>query len=186
MYAQLERHRFTVTDYHRLLETGVLDEDSRVELLNGEIIKMSPIGPRHAGTVDRIDELLKGKLKKQAIVRIQSPIQLDDYSEPQPDLTVLKRRADFYTTSHPQPADVLLAIEVADTTADADRSVKLPAYARAGIYEVWLVDLYADRVEVHANPYNGVYQEVRIVQRGQRVTSKTLPQLKLKADSLLV
>lgn len=183
---QLAHYQFSVADYHRMLETGVLNEDSQVELLNGEIIKMTPIGPRHAASVDRINDLLKTTLDKQAIVRVQNPIQLDDYSEPQPDISLLKRRADYYAAGHPTPADVLVAIEVADSSIDKDRTVKLPAYARAGIYEVWLVDLYEDRVEVHSNPHNSLYQEVRIVQRGQEVISTTLPQLKLKADDILI
>ena len=99
MYAQLERHRFTVTDYHRLLETGVLDEDSRAELLDGEIIKRAPIGPRHAACVDKLNEFLKRKVSKLAIVRVQDPILLNDYSEPQPDLTLMKRRPDYKADS---------------------------------------------------------------------------------------
>ena len=183
---QLARHLFTVADYHRMLETGVLNEDSQVELLNGEIIKMAAIGPRHACSVDRINRLLQRRLSKLAIVRVQNPVQLDDFSEPQPDISLLKRRADFYATDHPTSADTLIVIEVSDSSIDKDRTVKLPAYARAGIHEFWLVDLYEDRVEVHSNPYNGTYQEVRIVQRGQKILSKTFPQLKLKADDILV
>jgi Uma2 family endonuclease len=183
---QLSRYLFNVTDYHRMLETGVLNEDSQVELLNGEVIKMTPIAPRHAASVDRINDTLKTKLGKKAIVRVQNPVQLDDFSEPQPDISLLKRRADFYATGHPTSADVLVAIEVSDSSIDKDRIVKLPAYARAGIYEVWLVDLYEDRVEVHSNPYNGMYQEVLIVQRGQKILSKVFPQLRLKADDVLV
>lgn len=186
MFAQLERHRFTVADYHRLLETGCLTEDSRVELWDGEIIKMAPIGPRHAACVDKLAEFLKRKLKKLAIVRVQNPILLNDYSEPEPDLSLLKRRADYYAQGHPIPADILVAIEVADTTANSDRAFKIPAYARAGIPEVWLIDLYNDRVEIYTRPASDLYQEVRIVLRGQRFASTTLPQLKLKADSLLV
>lgn len=183
---QLARHLFNVADYHRMLEIGVLNEDSQVELLNGEVIKMTPIGPRHAASVDRINEVLKTKLGKQAIVRVQNPVQLDDFTEPQPDISLLKRRADFYAAGHPTSVDVLVAIEVSDSSIDKDRTVKLPAYARAGIYEVWLVDLYEDRIEVHSDPYNGTYQEVRIVQRNQKIRSKAFPQLRLKADEVLV
>lgn len=182
---QPARKLFTVAEYHQMIETGVLKEDDRVELLNGEIIEMFAIGPRHASRVDRLNELLTAKLRKVAIVRVQSPITLSDYSEPQPDLTLLKRRADFYVDGHPTPIDVLVVIEVADSTVEKDRRSKIPAYALAGIPETWLIDLVEDRIEVHSNPYNGVYQEVRIIQRGQRVISRSLPQLKLKADDVL-
>jgi len=168
-----------------MLEAGILNEDDRVELIDGEIINMPPIGPRHAACVDRLAEFLSSKIKKLAIVRIQSPIQLSEYSEPLPDISLLKRRDDFYAHSHPLPEDVLIAIEVADTTIESDRKVKLPAYARAGIVEVWLVDLYNDRIEVHTRPSEGVYQEVRIILRGHKVVSSTVPQLKLKADDIL-
>lgn len=183
---QLAHHLFTVADYHRMLESGVLNEDSQVELLNGEIIKMSPIGKRHSARVNRLNKLLSTELDPALVIGVQDPIQLDDYSEPQPDLSVLKARDDFYESAPPLPADVLVLIEVADSSAAVDREVKLPAYAQAGVAEVWLVDLTKDRIEVHSNPHNGVYQEVRIVQRGQEVISTTLPQLKLKADDILV
>jgi Uma2 family endonuclease len=182
---QPARKLFTVTEFHQMIETGILKEGARVELLNGEIIELFAIGPRHASSVDRLNELLTAKLRKVAIVRVQSPITLSDYSEPQPDLTLLKRRADFYVNEHPTPADALVVIEVADSTVEKDRRAKIPAYALAGIPETWLIDLVEDRIEVHSNPYNGVYQEVRIIQRGQRVISRLLPQLKLKADEIL-
>jgi Uma2 family endonuclease len=182
---QPARKLFTVTEFHQMIETGILKESARVELFNGEIIEMFAIGPRHASQVDRLNELLTAKLRKVAIVRVQNPITLSDYSEPQPDLTLLKRRADFYVNEHPTPADALVVIEVADSTVEKDRRAKIPAYALAGIPETWLIDLVEDRIEVHSNPYNGVYQEVRIIQRGQKVISKSLPQLKLKADEIL-
>jgi Uma2 family endonuclease len=185
MTAQLVRRPFTTAEYRRLIEAGILTEDDRVELLDGEIIQITPIGPRHAACVDRLAEFLGGKIRKLAIVRVQNPIELSEYSEPQPDIALIRRRADFYAQGHPVPEDVLIAVEVADTTVESDRKVKLPAYALAGIPEAWLVDLYNDRVEVHSRPAGGVYQEVRIVLRGQKVTSATIQQLKLKADDIL-
>jgi Uma2 family endonuclease len=181
---QPARKLFTVTEYHQMIETGILKEGARVELLHGEIIEMFAIGPRHASHVDRLNELLTAKLRKVVSVRDQSPITLSDYSELQPDLTSLKRRADFYADGHPTPVDALVVIEVADSTVEKDRRAKIPNYALAGILESWLIDLVEDRIEVHSNPYNGVYQEVRIIQRGQKVISKSLPQLKLKADEI--
>lgn len=181
----LPRWLITTTDYHQMIRAGVLHEDDRVELLDGELIKMAPIGPRHAACVDRLDEFLRDKVKKLAIVRVQNPIQLNEHSEPEPDIALLRRRADYYSQGHPTPADVLLAIEVADTSAVSDREVKLPSYARAGIPEAWLIDLANDRIEVHTRPGGGLYQEVRIFLRGQRVVSASIPQLKLKADDIL-
>ncbi len=185
MSAQLARRPFTTAEYHRLIEAGILTEDDRVELLDGEIIKMAPIGPRHAACVKRFSEYLGRKVRRFAIVSVQDPVTLDDYSEPQPDISLLKRRDDFYARSHPSPEDVLIAIEVADTTVESDRSVKIPTYARAGISEAWLVDLFNDRIEIHSNPASGIYQEVRIILRGQKVVSATIPQIKLKADDIL-
>ncbi len=182
---QPARKLFTVAEYHQMIETGILKEGARVELLNGEIIEMFAIGPRHASQVDRLNDLLTSKLRKVAIVRVQNPITLSDYSEPQPDLTLLKRRADFYANAHPTPADALAVIEVADSTVEKDRRAKIPNYALAGVPESWLIDLVKDRIEVHSKPHNGVYQEVRIVQRGQKVVSTVIPQLKLKADEIL-
>jgi Uma2 family endonuclease len=185
MSVQLARRPFTTAEYHRLIEIGLLTEDDRVELLNGEIIEMAPIGPRHAACVKRVSEFLHSKVKKAAIVGTQDPIELNDFSEPEPDLSLLKRRADFYAESHPTPADVLIAIEVADTSVEKDREIKLPSYARSGIPEAWLIDLYNDRIEIHYEPHQAVYQQVRIVQRGQRFASPTLPQLKFKAEDIL-
>jgi Uma2 family endonuclease len=185
MSFQLARRPFTTSEYHRLIEVGILTEDDRVELIAGEVIKMAPIGPRHAACVDRLGEYLRSKIGKLAIVRSQNPIQLDDYSEPEPDISVLKRRADFYAQKHPSPDDVLIAIEVADTTLESDRSIKLPSYARAGIGEAWLVNLNDDRIEIHTRPSQDVYQEVRIILRGQKVSSTAIPSLKLKSDDVL-
>lgn len=182
---QPARKLFTVAEYHQMIESGFFKEDDRFELVSGEIVEISPIGPRHAAQVDRLTDILPPKLKGKAKLRVQSPIELTDYSEPQPDLALLKPRDDFYASAHPTPADALVIIEVADSTVENDRRNKIPAYAFAGVREVWLIDLVNDRIEVHSNPFKGVYQEVRIIQRGQNVISPSLPQLKLKADEVL-
>ena len=185
MSLPLPRRPFTTTEYHRMIEAGILTEDDRVELLDGEIVQMAPIGPRHAACVNRLNAFLSRKAVRSAVVSVQNPVHLDEYSEPQPDLALLRLRADFYAQGHPSPGDVLIAIEVADTTVESDRKVKLPSYARAGIPESWLVDLVSDRIEVHTQPAGGIYQEVRLVPRGQRVASRVILQLKLKADDIL-
>ncbi len=130
------QHRFTVEDYYRMAETGVLRPAARVELLEGRIIDMSPIGPFHGGLVKRLSRTFNLKAKGRWIVSIQDPVRLDDRSEPEPDVMLLKPSPDDYTSRHPQPDDVFLLIEVSDTTLDYDREEKLPAYGRAGIAEV--------------------------------------------------
>ena len=185
MSALFARKLFTTTEYHRLRETGFFKEDDRVELLDGEIIAMSPIGPKHAGCVIRLITYLSRKVGRHALVNAQNPVWLNEYSEPQPDIALLKPREDFYMNSHPTPEDTLVAIEVADSTLEGDRQIKLPKYAQAGVPEFWLVDLVNNRIEVHALPNEGVYQEIRIVLRHQNVVSRTLPQLKLKASDIL-
>lgn len=135
------KRRFTVREYYRMAQAGILTKDDRVELLEGEIVEMAPIGPRYAGAVDRLTELFVRNFAGAALTRVQNPIHLDEHTEPQPDLALLRPRADFYTTGHPTPEDILLVVEIAETSADVDRDVKMPLYARSGIPEAWLVDL---------------------------------------------
>ncbi len=185
MNALLAKRPFTTTEYHKLLENGFFTEDDRVELIDGEIITMSPIGPKHAGCVNKLNKMLNQIAGQVAIVAAQNPIWLNEYSEPQPDISLLKYRNDFYMTNHPTPQDILIAIEVADSTLEGDRQIKIPKYAQAGISEAWLIDLVNDRIEIYALPNEGVYQEIRIVLRHQEIVSPTLPELKLKASDIL-
>ncbi|MFN7947294.1 MAG: Uma2 family endonuclease [Blastocatellia bacterium] len=185
MTLALERKLFTTAEYHRLIEAGVLHEDDRIELLNGELIKMAAIGPRHAMCVNTLAALLITRLKKSAQVSIQNPVQIGNYSEPEPDIVVVRPRADRYADGHPTTDDILIVIEVADSSVESDRNFKLPAYASAGIAEAWLVDLGNDRVEVYTGPDQGFYREIRLVSRHQRVTSKVIPTLSLKSDDIL-
>src|ERR1051325_2458824 len=150
MSLQVQRHCFNVEEYHRMVEVGLLTEDSRVELIEGEVVQMSPIGSRHGGTVNRASALLNGILEGRAMVSVQNPIRLNDFSEPQPDLALLKPRKDYYSDSHPTPEDVLVVIEVVDASLRYDRSVKLPLYARAGIREAWLIILQRQVVDVYS------------------------------------
>lgn len=151
------RHRLTLEDYHRLGKAGILGEDDRVELLEGQLVDMSPIGPRHALVVDLLSQLLVRGVADRAWVRTQNPVVLDDGSEPQPDITLLRNPWHGYPTHHPGPEDVLLLVEVADSSLEFDRSAKLELYARAGIAEFWLVDLTKDQVLVHRRPSGGQY-----------------------------
>jgi Uma2 family endonuclease len=170
---QVEKRYFKVGEYHRMGESGVFSEDDRIELVEGEIVEMTPIGRRHASCVDRLTELLSGQ--PGVIVRVQNPVQLDVFTEVQPDVALLKRREDFYSRSHPTPEDVLLTVEVADTSASYDREVKLPLYARSAIPEIWLVDLNTGIVEVYTRPENGEYRESRRASRDDSLTASAIP-----------
>jgi Uma2 family endonuclease len=181
------RRRFTVDEYHRMGEAGILREDDRVELIDGEVVQMTPIGSRHAGCVKRINHLLTTRLRERAVVAVQDPVLLGRHSEPQPDVMVLRPRPDFYSDSHPSASDVWLLIEVSDTTAQFDRTVKVPLYARAGIVEVWLVDLEADSVEVYRRPApDGRYADVRRAVRGDRLIGQAVPDLAVAVEAILV
>ena len=179
------RRRFTIHDYHRMADAGVLTPDDRVELLDGEIVEMSPIGSRHAGIVDRLNMLLVRRLGHHVIVRVQNPIVLDDYSEPQPDLTLLRARPDYYVGAHPRPTDVLLAIEVMDASASYDRTLKLPLYARKHVRELWLVDLPAAAVDVYRRPASAGYREHQRLMRGRRIAPLAFPRVHFRVTEIL-
>ncbi len=186
MVVQPSRHRFTVDEYHLMGEAGIFSEDDRVELIEGEIVEMTPIGDRHAGVVARLNRLFVERLGGRSIVWPQNPVGLRVVrSVPQPDIALLRPRDDFYTTGRPEPADTLLVIEVMDTSVETDRGVKVPLYARAGIAEVWLVNLRADAIEVHREPTNAGYGDVRVLRRGERLSPLAFPDLTLTVDELL-
>lgn len=185
MAIALKRRRFTVDDYHRMAEVGILTEDDRVELLDGEIVEMTPIGSDHAGHVKRLNALFTSRLGARIVMSVQDPVGLSRHSEPQPDVALLRPRADFYARSHPRPEDVLLLIEVADTSVETDRRIKVPLYAKAGLGEVWLIDLGAERVEVYREPAAEGYREVRVLARGQGIRPQAFPDLTLSVDDLL-
>lgn len=185
MSVQIARHFFTVREYNRMGEAGILTEDDRVELIEGEIVEMSPIGKRHAACVDRLNRLINRQSGESVLVRVQSPIQLNDYSEPQPDVALLRFRDDFYERQHPMPEDVLLVIEVSETTAEYDRQIKIPLYARAGIKEVWTVNLTEERIEIYAQPEGGAYQLLSQARRGEEISAHNVSGLTLAIDSVL-
>jgi Uma2 family endonuclease len=156
----LQRHRLTISDYHLMGEAGILPEDSRVELIEGELIDMAPIGSQHAGTVFHLSNLLNLAIGSAAFVWVQNPIILDKHSEPEPDIALLRPRSDLYKSSHPRPDDILLIIEVADSSLQYDRHIKIPLYARHGIPEVWLVDLVNKTLTLFRTPSEHGYQEI--------------------------
>jgi len=180
------RRRFTIDEYHRMGEAGILADDPRVELIAGTIVVREPTGAQHAGTVDRMAHVFFSRLAGRAIVRIQNPVAFpDEMSELRPDITLLRPRSDFYSRAHPVAGDVLLIIEVADATLRLDRRVKIPLYARAGIGEVWLLDLTTEHVEVLRAPSAGRYRDVARLERGASLTLLAFPDLPLVVDDLL-
>ena len=180
----VKRHRFTVEQYHRMGAAGILGDD--VELIAGQILIREPIGAYHAGTVNRLNRLWTSRLGDRAVVQVQNPIELAaEDSEPQPDIALLRPRADFYAAAHPVAGDVLLLIEVADTSLRLDRRLKLPLYARARILEAWVVDLNAGRIEVHREPAAAGYRDVRVLTRGDVVAPLAFPDLAIALVDVL-
>ncbi len=181
----LRRHRITVDEYYRMAETGVLAPDARVELIEGEVVDMAPIGSRHGSAVKRLLHLLSAQVGQRAIVAVQDPVRLSQRSEPQPDLMLLAPRADFYEQAHPTAADVLLLIEVSDTTARYDRLIKLGLYARHGVREVWIVDLDNRLLRTYRNPQGEIYTEVQETAQPGMLSPQALSGLQIDASQLL-
>jgi Uma2 family endonuclease len=178
-------HRFTSREYYRMAETGVLKPDSRVELLDGQIIDMSPIGPFHGGAVTRLIRLFVTQSNGRWLVWSQNPVTLDEYSEPQPDLMLVKPAADDYTTGLPAPDDVFLLIEVSDSTLASDREKKLPLYGRAGIREVWIINLPDQTVEVYRDPHYQGYASTQILRPGTQASPLAFPDVAVDVAALL-
>ncbi|GIK17070.1 MAG: hypothetical protein BroJett003_20340 [Planctomycetota bacterium] len=179
------RVRFTRDDYHRMARAGILPPQPRVELLDGEIIRMSPINPPHGSAVDRLNDLITPKLKGRAVARIQGALALARDSEPEPDFMLLKPQADFYAAAHPRPEDVLLLIEVSESSIDYDLGSKLRAYARAGIVEFWVFDLNRGVLIVHRSPEGDAYADVQTFDRSAIVNPRVLPDIAFGVGSVL-
>ena len=181
----LTKHRFSTKDYYRMAETGVLGPETRVELLDGEIIDMSPIGPSHGAVTKRLNAHFTQCSNDRWLVAVQDPVHLDDHSEPQPDLMLLERTPDFYATKHPRPADVLLLVEVADTSLAYDRDRKLPAYAAAGIPEVWIVNLGERTIEVYREPSKTGFRWSTILRVTDRISPMNFRDAEVAVKELL-
>jgi Uma2 family endonuclease len=179
------RGPFTRADYYRMAELGILRDGVRVELLDGLVVEKGMIGPRHAGCVNRLNQMIFRLTAGRVTLGVQSPVVLDDRSEPEPDVTVLAYRADGYAERHPLPEDVLLLIEAADSSVAKDRGIKLPLYARAGIREYWLVDLEAGAIEVYREPGPHGYASLRRATRSDRLTPLLLPDVTLSGSDIL-
>jgi Uma2 family endonuclease len=178
-------HRFRVEDYYRLGETGILGPEDRVELIDGEVIDMTPIGSGHAGCVSFLNRKLVQALGDSAVTHVQNPLRLSEVSEPQPDLTVLRAREDDYRGTHPTPADVLLLVEVAHTSIAYDREVKVSLYARHGIPQVWLVDLSSGTLIDFRQPTADGYRFTRVLEAGDLVQAAEVPGLELAVADIL-
>lgn len=187
MVAVRNTRKFTVDEYNRMGEVGILGEDDRVELIEGEIVEMPPIGNPHWTTVDRLNMLLASALGplQRAIVSIQNPVAISDISEPQPDVVVRRHRDDFYTGQDVSIEDILLLIEVSDTTIDYDRRRKLPLYARAGVAEVWIVDINGKAIEVYREPGGGQYARSLVLRTGESTAPLLIPELTITVDDVL-
>ena len=182
-YAQ--KHRFTVDEFHRMAETGILSPDDRVELIDGEIVEMTPIGSRHAACVAGLDDLFRDLLGRTVTIFVQNPLQLENEQQPNPDVSVLRRREDRYAGQLPTAADALLVVEVSDSSVLLNRNVKSRRYARAGIAELWVVDLTRSSVLVCREPNAGEYRELAEYQLGQSFVSPALGGREVRVEDVL-
>ena len=183
--ATWQTRKFTVDEYYRMAEVGILHPDERVELINGEIIVMAPIGEPHAVGVDNLTLPFAEVARGRFIVRVQGPIRLDDGSELQPDIVLMRLRQDSYLNGHPGPADILLVIEVSDTTLAYDRGAKADIYARFNVPEAWVMNLVDDCIETFTAPGPDGYATHTIYRRGDRIAPSTLPGVEFAVEDLL-
>ena len=177
--------KFTVDEYYRMAEVGILKPDERVELIEGEILVMPPIGPEHAWNVDLASDFITRRIDERFIVRSQNPVRLSDASEPQPDIAIILRRPEGYLAAHPTPADVLLIIEVAHSSLEYDRNIKAHIYGRSGVPETWVRNLPEDCIERFTEPGPDGYARHTVHRRGETLTPVALPDLELAVGDLL-
>ena len=185
MQVQITRHRFTSEEFHLMAKAGIFKEDARLELIEGDIIEMAPIGSRHAACVKRTASLMRQGLTASYVLGVQDPVQLNDGCEPQPDISILRYRSDYYADAHPRPEDILLLIEVCDTTLEYDREHKVPMYARWGVPEVWLADLTGGRIEVYRDPSPNGYLHMFTATVDDALSPELLSQLRLTPREIL-
>ena len=178
------RFRFSVDEYYKMIELGLIKDYEKAEIIDGEMVKKMSIGDRHAWVMDMLLRLLIRALGDEILVRSQNPLRLGDFDEPEPDI-VLADLTKYDGKRHPRPAETLIVMEVSDTSLRYDRDKKLPLYAAAEIPEVWIVNLPNDLIEVHQNPAVGIYQTVKIYRPGEIVESSVLPELRPEVDSIL-
>lgn len=180
---EVERYRFSMDEFDRLHEVGILAEDDRVEFLDGELIAMSKVSGRHTGCIIRLDRAIQRVSDEEILISVQNPLRLNDRADFLPDLVVFRGAAE--SNDSPSAERVLMVIEVADSSLYHDRNEKFPRYAAAGIPEAWLIDLTLDRIERHTEPRDGGYRQIIWAQRGESLTSTVLPELTLEVDAVL-
>lgn len=186
MAVAIQRRLLTLDEYHQMIETGILSEDERVELIRGEMVEMAPIGNRHAGCVRWLNRSFSSRLAFRAMVDVQNPVTFENQqSEPQPDVALLQYREDWYRAQLPGPEDVLLVVEVADSSLAYDRDVKIPLYAEAGIREAWLVAFPSDSVFSYRDPSPTGYRKVREYRRGDVIAPEAFPDERFTVDEIL-
>lgn len=178
------RLRFSVDEYYKMIELDILKDYEKAEIIDGELIKKTTIGDRHAAIVNVLNRFFVKNVSDEVLVSIQNPLRISDFDEPEPDI-VLSDLTKYDGKRHPRPEEVILVIEVSDTTLKYDRDIKLPLYAEAGISEVWIVNLKKDIIEIHQKPFNDIYQTVKVYKPGETVKSEVLPDLSLEVDKIL-
>ena len=180
-----KKRGFSADEYELLGVEGILHEDDRVELIDGEIIPMAPIGSKHAACVNMLSSKLSGLTGESAIIAVQNPIRLGDNSEPQPDIALLQPRDDFYAARHPIPEDIFLVIEVADSSLEDDRKKTTNSYARHAVPEVWIANLTEECLDRYRNPTEAGYSDVIRFTRGDTISPELLPNVELRVDDIL-
>ncbi len=186
MSVQLLKRRFTISEYYQMAKVGILTPSDRVELINGEILEMSPIGKRHAACVNRVNQLFYQKLGDRILISVQNPILLNNLSEPQPDITLLQPRTDFYASGHPQASDIFLIVEVADSSINYDQEIKISLYSESGILEVWLIDLNQNSLQVYQQPTESGYQRIQQLQSENTLSPLAFPEIHLRVNEMIV
>ena len=181
---EARRLRFSVDDYYKMIELGMLKDYEKAEIIDGELIQKMTIGDRHALIVDLLNKFFIRNVSDDVRVGIQNPLRVTDFNEPEPDI-VLSDLTKYDGKRHPRPSEVILVVEVSDTTLKYDRDVKLPLYAEAGIEEVWIVNLKKDIIEVHRNPFGDIYQTVKIFKKHEALNSSVLLDLVLEVSKIL-
>jgi Uma2 family endonuclease len=179
------RKKFRAEEVYKMIKVGILPEESGWELIRGEIVRRMSIGSRHAGTVIKLGKILERMVGDKVLVSSQNPVHLDEYNEPEPDITLLKPRDDFYTEGLPTPTDVLLLIEVSDSTVEYDRETKRTLYAEAEIAEFWLINLKNNTIEFYTLPKNGIYRSAKILEKGETIVSEAIEKLSLRVEDIL-
>lgn len=181
---QPKQLRFSVDEYYKMIELGILKDYEKAEIIEGELIQKMPIGDRHAYVVDVLNRMFVKRVSEDVWVRVQNPLRVSDYNEPEPDF-VLADLTKYDGKRHPSPAETFLVVEVSDTTLKYDRDTKLSLYAEAEIPEVWIVNLKNDIIEIHRKPSNGIYQIAQIFNKGEVAKSEILPHLEIEVDKVL-